>query len=64
MRRMALSHVLMSGIGGFGVEMTNNVILGGAKSVTIHDETNCQVSDLSSQVWFNVFYPFFDLYNY
>ncbi|CAK9254423.1 unnamed protein product [Sphagnum jensenii] len=44
MRRMALSHVLMSGMGGFGVEMTKNVILGGVESVTIHDETNCQAA--------------------
>ncbi len=54
----------MIGMGGFGVEMTNNVILGGVKSVTIHDETNYQVNDLSSYVWFNVFSSFFELYNY
>jgi len=50
MRRMASSDVLISGMGGLGIEIAKNVILGGVKSVTIHDETNCQISDLSSQV--------------
>ncbi len=55
MRRMALSDVLISGMGGLGVEVAKNVILGGVKSVTIHDETNCQISDLSSQVCYHLF---------
>ncbi|KAK3879914.1 hypothetical protein Pcinc_015557 [Petrolisthes cinctipes] len=49
MRRMASSDVLISGLGGLGVEIAKNVILGGVKSVTLHDTKNAQVSDLSTQ---------------
>ncbi|XP_013188250.1 ubiquitin-like modifier-activating enzyme 1 [Amyelois transitella] len=51
MRRMANSDVLISGLGGLGVEVAKNVILGGVKSVTLHDERTCTVSDLSSQFY-------------
>jgi ubiquitin-activating enzyme E1 len=51
MRRMASSDVLISGLGGLGVEIAKNVILGGVKSVTLHDERNCTVADLSSQFY-------------
>lgn len=51
MRRMASSDVLISGLGGLGVEVAKNVILGGVKSVTLHDERTCQVQDLSSQFY-------------
>ncbi|XP_075220974.1 ubiquitin-like activating enzyme 1 [Lycorma delicatula] len=51
MRRMATSDVLISGLGGLGVEIAKNVILGGVKSVTIHDETVCTEFDLSSQFY-------------
>ncbi|XP_018321472.1 ubiquitin-like modifier-activating enzyme 1 isoform X2 [Agrilus planipennis] len=51
MRRMASSDVLISGMGGLGVEIAKNVILGGVKSVTLHDEALCKVSDLSSQFY-------------
>ena len=50
MKRMALSNILVSGMGGVGVEIAKNVVLSGVKSVTIHDETNTTLSDLSSQV--------------
>lgn len=50
MRKMAFSNVLVSGMGGLGVEIAKNVILGGVKSVTIHDQKACEISDLSSQV--------------
>jgi len=50
MKRMALSNVLVSGMGGLGVEIAKNIVLGGVKSVTIHDETLARWSDLSSQV--------------
>lgn len=43
MRRMATSDVLISGLGGLGVEIAKNVILGGVKSVTLHDSAVCQV---------------------
>lgn len=51
MRRMASSDVLISGLGGLGVEIAKNVILGGVKSVTLHDEAVSSVSDLSSQFY-------------
>lgn len=51
MRRMAASDVLISGIGGLGVEIAKNVILAGVKSVTLHDQQNCEISDLSSQFY-------------
>lgn len=51
MRRMASSDVLISGLGGLGVEIAKNVILGGVKSVTLHDQVNCSIMDLSSQFY-------------
>lgn len=51
MRKMASSDVLISGLGGFGVEIAKNVILGGVKSVTLHDQEACTVNDLSSQFY-------------
>lgn len=51
MRRMASSDVLISGLGGLGVEVAKNVILGGVKSVTLHDQQNCSLADLSSQFY-------------
>lgn len=53
MRRMAISDVLISGINGLGVEIAKNVILAGVKSVTLHDEQNCSLADLSSQFYLN-----------
>ena len=50
MRRMQLSNVLISGMKGLGVEIAKNVVLGGVKSVTIHDGGNAAWGDLSSQV--------------
>lgn len=49
MRRMAESDVLVSGMGGLGVEIAKNVVLAGVKSVTIQDEVATSLSDLSSQ---------------
>lgn len=51
MRRMASSDVLISGLGGLGVEVAKNVILGGVKSVTLHDDKDCNIGDLSSQFY-------------
>lgn len=50
MKRMQNSNVLVSGMSGLGVEIAKNIILGGVKSVTVHDETNTEWGDLSSQV--------------
>ena len=51
MQRMATSDVLISGLGGLGVEIAKNIILGGVKSVTLHDSSLCKASDLSSQFY-------------
>lgn len=51
MRKMASSDVLISGLGGLGVEIAKNVILGGVKSVTLHDQVECSLNDLSSQFY-------------
>lgn len=51
MRRMATSDVLISGLGGLGVEIAKNVILSGVKSVTLHDKNATTLSDLSSQFY-------------
>lgn len=53
MRRMAASDVLISGLGGLGVEIAKNVILGGVRSVTLHDSALCSLADLSSQFYLN-----------
>jgi len=50
MKKMALSNVLVSGMGGLGVEVAKNIVLGGVKSVTVHDQSAASWSDLSSQV--------------
>ncbi|XP_067683201.1 ubiquitin-like modifier-activating enzyme 1 [Haliotis asinina] len=49
MRRMANSNILISGMRGLGIEIAKNVVLGGVKSVTIHDNGNAAWMDLSSQ---------------
>lgn len=51
MRRMARSDVLISGLGGLGVEIAKNLILGGVKSVTLHDTKLTAWSDLSTQFY-------------
>lgn len=53
MKKMAVSDVLISGLGGLGVEIAKNVILAGVKSVTLHDTANCTMKDLSSQFYLN-----------
>ncbi|GFR86122.1 ubiquitin-like modifier-activating enzyme 1 [Elysia marginata] len=49
MRKMAHSNVLIAGMGGLGVEIAKNVVLGGVKSVTIQDTEATSWFDLSSQ---------------
>ncbi|CAL4109432.1 unnamed protein product [Meganyctiphanes norvegica] len=49
MRRMASSDVLISGLGGLGVEIAKNVILGGVKTVTLHDTKAASSKDLTTQ---------------
>ncbi len=50
MRKMVSSNVLISGMGGLGIELAKNVVLGGVKSVTLHDDGVATWTDLSSQV--------------
>lgn len=50
MRKLAHSNVLVSGLGGLGVEIAKNLALGGVKSVTLHDTQSVTWLDLSSQV--------------
>ncbi|XP_022080221.1 ubiquitin-like modifier-activating enzyme 1 [Acanthaster planci] len=52
MKRMNRSDVLISGMTGLGVEIAKNVVLGGVKSVTIHDEGNVAIENLASQFFF------------
>uniref|UniRef100_A0A671Q263 E1 ubiquitin-activating enzyme n=1 Tax=Sinocyclocheilus anshuiensis TaxID=1608454 RepID=A0A671Q263_9TELE len=51
MKRMQSSNVLISGLRGLGVEIAKNVILGGVKSVTLHDQGVAEWKDLSSQFY-------------
>ncbi|XP_033825185.1 ubiquitin-like modifier-activating enzyme 1 [Periophthalmus magnuspinnatus] len=51
MKRMQNSNVLISGMRGLGVEIAKNVILGGVRSVTVHDEGVAEWRDLSSQFY-------------
>lgn len=49
MRRMATTDVLICGLGGLGVEIAKNIILGGVRSVTLHSNKICTIQDLSTQ---------------
>ncbi|XP_053328899.1 ubiquitin-like modifier-activating enzyme 1 [Spea bombifrons] len=51
MKRMQNSNILISGMSGLGVEIAKNIILGGVKSVTIHDQGLTEWRDLSSQFY-------------
>jgi len=53
MHQLASAHVLISGVRGLGVEIAKNIILGGAKSVIIHDCGQVDYADLSSQYYFS-----------
>lgn len=53
MRRLFASNVLVSGLQGLGAEIAKNLILAGVKSVTLHDEGNVELWDLSSNFIFS-----------
>ncbi len=55
MHKMQSSNILVCGMGGLGVEIAKNVVLGGVKTMTIHDDTEVTYRDLSSQVIFFCF---------
>ncbi|ALC40452.1 Uba1 [Drosophila busckii] len=48
---MANSDILLCGLGGLGLEIAKNVILGGVKSITLHDTATCTLNDLASQFY-------------
>jgi hypothetical protein len=45
------NQVLVSGLNGLGCEIAKNVLLGGVKSMTIHDTKDTTLWDLSSQYY-------------
>lgn len=51
MMRLRSASVLVSGIGGCGVEIAKNLILGGVRRVTIQDTISVSFYDLSSQYY-------------
>uniref|UniRef100_A0A8C5TWE1 E1 ubiquitin-activating enzyme n=1 Tax=Malurus cyaneus samueli TaxID=2593467 RepID=A0A8C5TWE1_9PASS len=51
MKRMQTSNVLVSGLRGLGVEVAKNLVLGGVKSVTLHDPHPATWTDLASQFY-------------
>lgn len=51
MRKMQNADVLVSGLGGVGVEVAKNIVLGGVRSVTLHDQSNCGLRDLAAQFY-------------
>jgi len=51
MRDMSKANVLISGLGGLGVEIAKNVILSGVQSVTLQDTKLTSMTDLSSQYY-------------
>ncbi|KAL5580681.1 hypothetical protein UlMin_013123 [Ulmus minor] len=53
MRKLFASNVLVSGMQGLGAEIAKNLILAGVKSVTLHDEGNVELWDLSSNFIFS-----------
>ncbi|CAK9294668.1 unnamed protein product [Gordionus sp. m RMFG-2023] len=53
MKKMAISNILICGMDGLGVEIAKNIILGGVKSVTLWDNKETTLADLSSQFYLN-----------
>lgn len=49
MEKMAVSNVLITGIGALGVEIAKSVILTGVKSITLHDTLPATTFDLGGQ---------------
>ncbi|CAB3372660.1 Hypothetical predicted protein [Cloeon dipterum] len=49
MVRMAKSNVLISGLGGLGVEVAKNVVLAGVRKVVLHDSQLVSNADLAAQ---------------
>lgn len=52
MNSMRKKDILISGLGGVGIELAKCIILAGVRSVTIHDNKNIKLEDLSTQYYF------------
>lgn len=50
MKRLGECDVLISGLGGLGVEVAKNLVLAGVRGVTLHDQEVVNHFDLSAQV--------------
>ncbi|CAB4019007.1 ubiquitin-like modifier-activating enzyme 6, partial [Paramuricea clavata] len=51
MEKMAVSNVLVSSLGGLGVEIAKNIVLAGVKSITLHDTRPATTYDFGSQFY-------------
>lgn len=51
MRRLAHNNILISGLAGLGLEVAKNIVLGGVKSVTLHDPDSITTAELSSNYY-------------
>lgn len=51
MFKLRKANILVSGLGGVGVEISKNLILGGIRKVTLHDTRVVTWHDLSSQYY-------------
>ncbi|KAI6243686.1 UBA-e1-C domain-containing protein [Aphelenchoides fujianensis] len=53
MLKLRKSSVLISGMGGVGVEIAKNLVLGGVRRVAVHDTRAAEWRDLSAQFFLN-----------
>uniref|UniRef100_A0A5K3FW28 E1 ubiquitin-activating enzyme n=1 Tax=Mesocestoides corti TaxID=53468 RepID=A0A5K3FW28_MESCO len=51
MRKLTHTNILISGLCGLGLEVAKNIVLGGVKSVTLHDPDVISSADLSSNYY-------------
>ncbi|OAF66407.1 Ubiquitin-activating enzyme E1 1 [Intoshia linei] len=51
MQKMSEMDILVSGLGGLGVEVAKDIILAGVKSVTLQDTKNIDLSDMATQFY-------------
>ncbi|KAF8570046.1 hypothetical protein P879_02455 [Paragonimus westermani] len=49
MQKMSESKVFLHGLGGLGIEIAKNLVLGGIQELTIQDNTVCSYADLGTQ---------------
>lgn len=51
MTQLLKKRVLIQGLRGVGIEAAKNLILTGAESVTVHDDTIVRIEDLGSNFY-------------